>query len=84
MEGTGLKEYRDTEGNLGAFMLRRPLGDTVEFLFVSFWDSIAAIRAFAGSDYEAAVFYPEDDRFLVDRDLHVDHYEVSAFHLPRD
>jgi hypothetical protein len=35
-----------------------------------------SIRAFAGEDIEQAVFYPEDDRFLVERDVTVRHYEV--------
>lgn len=82
MEGTGIKGYRETGGNLGVFMLRRPVADVVEFLFVSLWESTAAIRAFAGDEYERAVFYPEDDRFLVDRDLHVNHYEVAATDFP--
>ena len=38
-----------------------------------------AIRAFAGDDVERAVFFPEDERFLVERDLHVIHYEVAAY-----
>lgn len=68
----------DTDVNQGVFALRRSVGDRVEFLFLSFWDSIAAVRRFAGEDYGRAVFYPEDDRYLIDRDLHVDHYEVVA------
>jgi heme-degrading monooxygenase HmoA len=43
---------------------------------VSFWESEAAVRAFAGPDIERAVFYPEDDRYLIDRDERVTHYEV--------
>ena len=35
-----------------------------------------AMRNFAGSDPARAVFYPRDDHFLVDRDEHVNHYEV--------
>jgi hypothetical protein len=34
------------------------------------------VRTFAGPDIERAVFYPEDDRFLIDRDEHVTHYVV--------
>jgi len=45
---------------------------------VSFWDSWGAVEAFAGQDIEEAVFYPEDDRFLVERDLTVRHYEVGG------
>lgn len=40
------------------------------------------MRRFAGDEYERAVFYPEDDAFLVERDLHVDHHEVAALELP--
>ena len=36
------------------------------------------VRAFAGDDVERAVFYAEDDRWLVERDLRVRHYEVDA------
>jgi hypothetical protein len=43
---------------------------------LSFWDSRDSIRAFAGEDIDQAVFYPEDDRFLVERDLMVRHYDV--------
>jgi hypothetical protein len=41
------------------------------------WESYDAIKAFAGEDYETAVFYPEDDRYLVERDLTSAHYEVA-------
>ena len=42
------------------------------------WDSLEAVRAFAGDDYETAVFYPEDERFLVERDLTTTHYQVDT------
>ena len=35
-----------------------------------------AVKAFAGEDYETAVFYPEDDRYLVERDLACTHWDV--------
>jgi heme-degrading monooxygenase HmoA len=73
---TGLAEYRKTAGNRGVLGLRRILKDRAEFLLVSLWDSKEAIRQFAGDDIEKAVFYPEDERFLVERDEHVAHYEV--------
>ena len=80
VEETGLRAFRETPGNLGALLLRRPLGDateaTTEFLVVSFWDSMDAVKRFAGPRPEQAVFYPEDDRYLVRRDLSVDHFEV--------
>jgi heme-degrading monooxygenase HmoA len=73
---TGLAEYRNTPGNRGVLGLRRVVNDRAEFLLISLWDSEDAIRRFAGNDIEKAVFYPEDERFLVDRDDHVTHYEV--------
>ena len=73
---TGFSEYRKTDGNIGVLALRRIVDEKAEFLLVSLWDSEDAIRRFAGDDIEKAVFYPEDDRFLVDRDNHVTHFEV--------
>jgi heme-degrading monooxygenase HmoA len=77
MQETGLAEYRGTKGNLSAAMLRRDLDDRTEFVMYSTWKSMDAIKAFAGDDPERAVFYPEDDRFLIERDLTVAHYEVA-------
>jgi heme-degrading monooxygenase HmoA len=73
---TGISEYRKTAGNHGAWILRRDEGDRREFITLSFWESLDAIRGFAGEDIDQAVFYPEDDRFLVDRELRVVHYEL--------
>jgi heme-degrading monooxygenase HmoA len=76
LEETGLEAYHRTPGNLDAFVLRRIAGDRAEFLLISHWESLAAIRAFAGDDIERAVFYPEDERYLVERDTDVTHYEI--------
>ncbi len=73
---TGAKEYRDTPGNRGAYVLRRQEGDRTEFLTLSFWDSLEAVKKFAGENVERAVFYPEDDEFLVDREWTVTHFEL--------
>jgi heme-degrading monooxygenase HmoA len=73
---TGLTEFRQTEGNRGALALRRLEGERAEFVVLSLWESEAAIRRFAGENIEQAVFYPEDKRFLIERDNQVTHYEV--------
>jgi heme-degrading monooxygenase HmoA len=52
-------------------------GDRAEIVTLSFWESRAAIEAFAGPDISRAVFYPEDDQYLIDRDLTAQHYEVA-------
>ena len=73
---TGFTAYGETAGNRGAWMLRRDEGDRTEFLTFSLWDSVEAIKAFAGEDIEASVYYPEDERYLIERDATVRHYEV--------
>ena len=73
---TGLKDFRATPGNLGAFAFRRTEGDRVVFTTLSIWDGMDGIRRFAGDDVERARFYEEDDRFLIDRDWTVTHTEV--------
>ena len=74
---TGIDEYEKTPGNRGAWVLSRTDGDRAEIVTLSFWGSREAIEGFAGQDIERAVFYPEDDRFLIERDLTVLHYEVG-------
>ena len=76
MDETGVAAYAATPGNRGVWMLRRNVDDRAEFVMFTLWDSLDAVKAFAGEDHERAVFYPEDDRFLVERDLTSAHYEV--------
>ena len=76
LERTGFIGLRSTPGNLAVLGLRRLTPDGAEFLLISLWETEAAIRRFAGEQPERAVFYPEDSRFLVERDEHVDHFEV--------
>jgi heme-degrading monooxygenase HmoA len=73
---TGIAEYKATPGNLGAYVVSRPDGDRTEFLTISFWDDRDSIVGFAGDDIDRAVFYPEDDRYLVDRETTVKHFTV--------
>lgn len=80
---TGLREYRATPGNRGVFTLRRIEGDVAHFLLVTLWDSIAAIKAFAGEDYERAKYYgAADAAFLLELEPHVTHYEVLGATAP--
>ena len=74
---TGLSGYKETPGNRGAWLLRRAVGDNTEFVTFTLWESLDAVKGFAGEDYETAVFYPEDDRVLVERDERCAHYEVE-------
>jgi heme-degrading monooxygenase HmoA len=60
-------------------MLRRKIDGRTEFVMFTLWQSMDAIKAFAGEWPEMAVFYPEDNRFLIERDEHVAHYEVDRY-----
>jgi heme-degrading monooxygenase HmoA len=57
-------------------MLRRDDGERTEFVTFSLWESVEAIRAFAGDDIDVAVLYPEDERYLIGGESTVMHYEV--------
>ena len=74
---TGIEHYRSTPGNVGAWILHRTSGDRTEILTFSLWEDMDAVKAFAGQEPSQAVYYPEDDRFLVERSSTVDHYEVD-------
>jgi heme-degrading monooxygenase HmoA len=76
LQKTGLADYRATKGNLGVTVLRRVYEGKAEFLLTTYWESYDAIRAFAGPNYENAVYYPEDRKFLLELDPHVNHYEL--------
>lgn len=73
---TGLRDYERTPGNRGVYVFRRVEGSIAHFLLLTLWDSWEAIRAFAGDDPERARYYPEDQRFLLELDPGVTHYEV--------
>lgn len=78
LERTGVREYAATAGNLGVFVLRRSVGERAAFTIVSLWDDLASIKGFAGVDVDQAKFYPEDDDYLTDRELTVEHHEVVS------
>jgi heme-degrading monooxygenase HmoA len=74
---TGIEHYRSTAGNLGAWILHRAVDGATEIVTLSLWESMASVRSFAGDDPSQAVYYPEDDRFLIERGPTVEHYEVD-------
>ncbi len=78
LDATGVRDCRGTPGNRGVYVLRRDATDGTEFVFISLWESMDAIRRFAGDDHERARYYPEDHDFLVSLDPAVTHYTVAA------
>ena len=75
---SGAEDYEKTPGNLGYHILTRDLGDgTSEITTLSWWDSMDSIRQFAGPEPQIARYYPEDDRFLLERPEKVEHHLVE-------
>lgn len=75
---TGIFDYRRTPGNKAAFVLRRDEGKITHFITFSLWDSIDSIINFAGVDYDKAKYYPNDEKFLLEFEPTVQHYEVDG------
>ena len=78
---TGVAAHRATAGNLGSMVLVRIDQAETEVIVVSLWESLDAIRAFAGDDPEIAVFFAEDERYLVSAEQRVKHYDVPAHEI---
>jgi heme-degrading monooxygenase HmoA len=71
-----IPDYQSVEGNLSVHILERQEGDVTHFITLTFWESLEAIKGFAGDDVEAAKYYPEDNDFLLEFEPRVVHYQV--------
>jgi heme-degrading monooxygenase HmoA len=69
---------RRIPGYRGIHLLRRDVGDEVEFVTVMWFDSLDAVRVFAGEDYEVAVVPAKARALLAHFDARSQHYEVRA------
>jgi heme-degrading monooxygenase HmoA len=66
------------KGYRGSYLLRREAGDEIEFVTIMLWDSIEAIRAVTGADYETAGIPGERRKYLSRYDAKSIHYEVKS------
>ena len=73
---TGLPDYRQTAGNLGAYVLRKIENGKAHFFTLSFWDSFESIKRFAGKNFDKAKYYPDDATFLLELEPNVQHFEL--------
>jgi hypothetical protein len=69
---------RHIAGYRGIQLFRRDSGGEVEFVTIMWFDSIEAVRTFAGDDYEVAVVPPKARALLAHFDARSQHYEVKA------
>ena len=68
------------KGYRGSYLMRRDAEAEVEFITILLWDSLDAIRAVAGPDYETAVIPEERRKYLARFDAKAKHFEVAAVH----
>ena len=73
-----LPELKNIEGYRGGYVLRHDHADEVEFAAINFFDSLDAVKRFAGPDYTTAVFEPEARQLLSRIETFATHYEVRA------
>ncbi len=78
LNARAIADYRSVPGNLSVHVLERREGDVTHFITLTFWESLDAIRAFAGDDLERAKYYPEDGGFLLEFEPGVAHYDVAG------
>ena len=74
---TGEDHAKSVQGNLGVAVKRMTFRGWEHFFFATWWDSLEAIKAFAGENYQLAVHYPDDERFELVADPYVFHHEVD-------
>jgi heme-degrading monooxygenase HmoA len=64
------------DGYCGAMLLERNVGGMVEVMVITHWQSLASVRAFAGTDLEKAVVADEAAALFTQFDRRVRHYDV--------
>jgi heme-degrading monooxygenase HmoA len=65
-------------GFKGSYFLRRPVGDEVEFVTILLWESLEALKDFAGPNYEISIIPEERRKYLSRHDERAAHYEVIS------
>jgi heme-degrading monooxygenase HmoA len=74
---TVIPGLQQIDGHRGAYVLREDKADEVEFVVVNFFDSLEAVKAFAGPDYNVPVFEPEARELLSKVEPKANHYAVK-------
>jgi heme-degrading monooxygenase HmoA len=74
----GVKKIASLKGNRGVQMWVRKSESEGEFMIVSYWDNIDAIKGYAGPTYENVHDLPRDNEFLIDKETKVRHFEIDV------
>ena len=74
----GVKKIATLPGNRGVQMMVAKTADQGEFMVISYWDSVDAIKGYAGADYTKVHDLPRDKDFLIDRETLVRHFDLDV------
>jgi heme-degrading monooxygenase HmoA len=74
----GVKKIATLPGNRGVQMMMNKTADEGEFMVVSYWDSIDAIKGYAGENYTRVHDLSRDKDFLIDPETLVRHFELDV------
>ena len=69
-------DYKSVPGLRKVIFSRRDEDDITHFLLITIWDSMEAMKRFTGGDPYKAKYYPEDDQYLLEKEEHVQIYEI--------
>jgi heme-degrading monooxygenase HmoA len=71
-----IPDYQSVPGNISVYVLERQDQEVTHFITLTLWKDLESIKGFTGEDIERAVYYPEDQDFLLEFEPTVVHYEV--------
>ena len=78
MKVKAIPDYKKTIGFVKLTFLRNVKNSIGHFTLITFWENLEVIKNFAGEDFEKAKYYAEDEKFLLEFEEKVTHYEVFA------
>jgi len=78
LQETGVEHSKSVPGNRGALVRRETQAEWEHFFLATYWQDLAAVKAFAGEDYHVAVTYPDDEAFELMSDPYVFQHEVDS------
>ena len=78
LKQVAIPDYKTTIGFKGLTFLRNIKNGGGHFNLITYWDNLEVIKNFAGQDFEKAKYYAEDNRFLLELEEKVQHYEVFS------
>ena len=73
-----IPDYIKTEGFIKLTFLKRADNQFTYFKLLTFWNDLSVVKNFTGPNFEQAVSYKEDEKYLTDFPGNVIHYEVFA------